>query len=251
MPDDKIRPGAGTNLTLFLLPGMLCDRALWRHQMAALAERAAIVVPELTGAASIAALAEEVLRSAPAKFALCGLSLGGYVALEIASQAPERVQRLALIASSARPDTPARRLERERALRQVRHGRFLGISPRLVSQFVHAENLRDPALLRTVTEMAKRVGRDAFIRQQTAALSRHDYRERLASIGCPTAVLCGREDRVTPLELSQELAAGIAGAELVVIEKCGHLPPLERPQEVSAALQRWLERPDKSKMPKD
>src|SRR3546814_576955 len=119
-------------------------------------------------------------------------------------------------------------------------GRFKGVTPRLLPMLLHPDRLEDEHLTRIVMDMAERVGQAAFIRQQTAILGRPDSRAGLPSIACPTLVLCGRQDAITPLELSEETAAAIPGAELAVIEECGHLSTLERPAEVTDRLRRWL-----------
>jgi pimeloyl-ACP methyl ester carboxylesterase len=232
-PDDGKIP-------LILLPGLLCDRALWAPQLAALADIAEPRVADLTQDESMPAMAARVLAEAPARFALAGLSMGGYLAQEIMRRAPERVTRLALLDTSARPDTPERLAQRRGLIELAQKGEFKGITPRLLPQWVHPDRLGDAALVRTVTEMTQRVGRDAYLRQMKAIMGRPDSRPDLPRIAVPSLVLCGREDQSTPLELHQEIAALIPGASLVVVERCGHLSTLERPEAVSQALRHWL-----------
>jgi len=229
--------------TLVLLPGLLNDSALWSHQLAHLSDTIDdIRVPDLTRHETVREIAAAVLADAPERFALAGLSMGGYVALEIVRQAPQRVERLALMDTSAREDSEEQRRRRTGLLQLADMGRFKGVTPRLLPMLVHPSRLADKAVTAPIFEMAARVGRDGFIRQQKAILSRADSRALLATIACPTLVLCGRQDQLTPLHLSEEMAAAIPGAELVVVEECGHLPALERPEVTTAALQRWLER---------
>lgn len=225
---------------LVLLPGLLCDQALWEPQLAALGDVAHMRVADLTRSESVEGLATDVLRDAPPRFALAGLSMGGYVALTILRLAPERVTRLALFDTTARADTPERTQTRQRLIKLARVGQFKGVSPRLLPDWIHPSRLSDEVLTRTVVEMAGRVGRDAFIRQQTAIMGRNDSRPGLSHIRCRTLVLCGRQDKVTPLELSSEIAADIANSRLVVVEDCGHLSTLERPDPVNAAMRAWL-----------
>lgn len=226
---------------LVLLPGMLCDRALWQHQIAAFGARAQIVVGDLTRSDTIAGIATDVLVAAPERFALAGMSMGGFVALEIMRQAPERVLRLALIDTSARADTAEQAEVRRQTMRQGKGvGAFKGMTHRQIPRWIHPAHLADAALVETVTAMTARVGRDAFMRQQQAALGRPDSRPDLPRIVCPTLVLCGREDQATPLALHEEMAAAIPDAKLVVVEECGHLSPLEQPQAVNAAMAQWL-----------
>jgi pimeloyl-ACP methyl ester carboxylesterase len=227
-------------IPLLLLPGLLCDAALWRAQVADLADLAECRIADLTRHDSVAAMAEAALADAPPRFALAGLSMGGYVAHEIMRRAPERVERLALLDTSARADSDEQRARRRGLLALARRGRFRGGTPRLLPLLVHPARIDDAPLVETVMGMAERVGRDGFLRQQTAILGRPDSRPDLPRIACPTLVLCGRQDALTPLEAHEEMAAAIPAARLVVVEECGHLAPLERPAAVSEAMRQWL-----------
>jgi pimeloyl-ACP methyl ester carboxylesterase len=225
---------------LLLLPGLLCDAALWRPQIEGLADVADPVVADLTGHSSMPALAEATLAAAPERFALAGLSMGGYVAQEVLRQAPERVERLALLDTSARPDTPEQSQRRRDLIELARIGTFKGVTPRLLPYLLHPDRLNDAALVAIVTGMAERVGRDAFLRQEEAILGRVDGREDLRRIGCPTLILCGADDALTPPELHREMAHYVRHARLVEVPECGHLSTLERPEAVNAALRGWL-----------
>lgn len=227
---------------LILLPGLLCDAALWAHQTRTLADVADVSVADLTHDDTIAGMAARVLKTAPGKFALAGLSMGGYVAQEIMRQAPARVTRLALIDTSSRADDEAQRSRRFALLSQIEHGDFKGVTTRLLPLLIHHDRLADEALVGVVRKSALHVGRDAYSRQQHAILGRPDGRADLRKIECPTLVMCGRQDALTPLPLHEEMAAEIPGASLVVVEDCGHLAPLERPRTVSAVLRYWLDR---------
>lgn len=229
---------------LALLPGLLCDSALWQPQIAALSDIADCWVADFTTQDSIAEMAESVLAVMPERFALAALSMGGYVALEIMARAPERVSRLALLDTRAQADDPEESRRRRGLIELAEKGQFKGVTPRLLPLFIHEDRLGDEALTGTVTRMAQHVGKDAFIRQQRAIIGRRDHRATLVTIRVPTLVLCGREDALTPLEDHTSMAAGIAGARLAVIEDCGHLATLERPEEVNRALRAWLQSAD-------
>jgi pimeloyl-ACP methyl ester carboxylesterase len=227
---------------LILLPGLLCDARLWAHQIEELRERAGIFVPDLTRDHTMESLAQRVLSEAPfARFALAGLSMGGYVALELMRQAPQRVERLALLDTRARPDS-SDEIERRRTLMRIAQGAkgFAPVNKRMLPLLVHASRLTDVQLVGLIQDMADSTGIDGYLRQQEAIMSRVDFRPTLPVIACPTLVLCGRQDAITPLSFHEEIAAGIAGARLHVIEECGHLSTLERPVEVNAALEEWL-----------
>jgi pimeloyl-ACP methyl ester carboxylesterase len=223
------------------LPGLLCDAALWQPQLAGLADIAKAEVPDLTRDDSVAAMAARVLAAAPPRFALAGLSMGGYVAFEILRQQPERVTRLALLDTSARPDTPLQIGFRRELIALATQGAFRLVPNRLLPLYIHASRLSDAALAHRINEMAERLGPEVFLRQQGAIMGRPDSRPLLPRIACPTLILCGRVDTRTPPALHEEMATLIPGSRLEMIEECGHLATLERPDEVNAALRRWLE----------
>jgi pimeloyl-ACP methyl ester carboxylesterase len=226
---------------LVLLPGLLCDQLLFAPQLPALASLRQVLIPDMTQDDSIEGMARRVLDTAPDRFALAGLSMGGYVALEIMRLAPERVSRLALLDTRARSDTPEETARRRGLLELSAKGEFRGVTPRLLPLLIHPDRLADDALTGVVMAMAEAVGREGFFRQQQALIAREDRRDLLGTIAVPTLVLCGREDALTPLAMHLELAAAIREATLVVIPNCGHLAPLERPQAVTRQLLGWLE----------
>lgn len=229
---------------LLLIPGLLCDHRLWSHQIAALADLAAIQVADHTRYDSMFEIARSILQQAPPRFAVAGLSMGGYLCFEILRQAPERVLKLALINTSARPDPPERIQKRLDFMALATRGRFRGVSGALLPFLVHHSRLGDKELTKTVLAMSKEMGAEIFLRQERAIIDRPDSRPELAGIRCPTLVIGGRQDEMTPPRLQEEIAAAIPHARLLILEECGHLAPLERPQEVSRALRAWLEDDD-------
>lgn len=225
---------------VLFLPGLLNDAALWAHQTAALADIADCRVADLTRSDTISGLADDALALAPGRFHLVGLSMGGYVAMEIMRRLPERVERLALLDTSARPDAPEQTERRNALIGLARSGRFRTVMPHMLPNLVHPDRTGDPALAAIAQGMADRVGPDAFARQQRAIMARPDSRPVLGGIACPTLVAGGRQDQLTPPEVMAEIARGIPGAVHVVVEDCGHLAPIERPQAVTALLRYWL-----------
>lgn len=227
-------------LPVLLIPGLLCTDELFAPQRAALSPHRPVLVADHRGAASDDVIAAQILATAPRRFALAGLSMGGYLALSIVRQAPDRVERLALLDTSARPD-PAAATERRSALMQLaRSGHFHEVADIHFPSFVHKDRSGDAMLKAIVRRMAADTGAEAYIRQQTAIAARPDRREMLPSIRCPTLVLVGDADELTPPDLSKELAAAIPDARLAVIAACGHLSTLEQPTAVSAELSHWL-----------
>jgi pimeloyl-ACP methyl ester carboxylesterase len=227
--------------SLVLIPGLLCDAALWRGQVEDLADIAQPWVADVTRDDSMTAMAQRVLAEAPAeRFALAGLSMGGYVAQTIMREAPERVERLALLDTSATADTLDQTARRGGLIDLAEKGEFHGVTPRLLPLFLHPDRLSDKPLTDAVMAMTERVGKDAFLRQQRAIIGRPDNRPNLPKIKCQTLVLCGRQDQMTPLAWSEEIASLIPGALIEVIEDCGHLTTMERPWETSVAMRQWL-----------
>ncbi len=229
-----------TRQDLLLIPGLLCSPLLWAPQVTALADIADITIADHTRDDTIAAIAARILSVAPPTFALAGLSMGGYIAFEIWRQAPERVQRIALLDTRASGDTDEETVRRKDLLALAARGKFTGIHDRLMPLFVHADRLSDAPLIATIRQMAEDVGRDGFIRQTHALMTRPSSHDTCRSIDVPALVLCGRQDALTPLHMHEEMAALIPDAELSVIEACGHLSTLERPEAVNRALRAWL-----------
>ncbi|MBF0248903.1 MAG: alpha/beta hydrolase [Alphaproteobacteria bacterium] len=228
---------------LILLPGLLCDAALWAHQAEGLADVADVRVADLTTHRSMAGLARAVLDGAPDTFALAGLSMGGYVAQEILRQAPRRVSRLALVDTNARADMPEQSERRRAMMTLAQGGKLDAVARQMLAALVHPDRLEDPLIRDAWLGMAERIGLEGYINQQTAILNRVDGRADLGAVTCPALVLCGADDQLTPPEVHEEMAAAIGeNAELVVVDDCGHLSPLERPDAVNAAFRAWLER---------
>jgi len=224
---------------LLLLPGLICDERLWRDVISGLDAEA--TVADLTQDESMAAMAERALAAAPPRFALAGLSMGGYVAFEIMRQAPERVTHLALFDTSARADDEARQETRRKGIEMVGQGKFIGVSRGLLGNLIAPQHM-GTQVAREVQAMSERVGQEAYIRQQKAILGRVDSRPTLSTITVPTLVGVGEADQMTPPELAEEMAAGIVGAELVRFPDSAHLPTMENPSAVVEAMKIWLAR---------
>src|SRR6266850_1657258 len=233
-------PRTTPRTTLVLLAGLLNTRRLFEHQIEALSDIADCIVPELRHHDTMAAIAEAALAAASQSFALAGFSMGGYVSFEILRRAPERVERLALIDTQAVPDSPEATARRHGLIEQSRIGRFHGVQRSLLPQIVHKSHLDKAAIIQPILDMALEVGADGFLREQQAIIARPDSRPLLVDIGIPTVVIVGRQDQSTPLVRAEEMAADISTSRLVVLEECGHMSPLEKPDEVSTALRRWL-----------
>lgn len=225
--------------TVVFIPGLLNDEKLWQHQVDALSQQAQVIIADLSQDDSLTAMAQRILQQAPEKFALVGLSMGGYVAFELLRQAPERVLKLALFDTSARPDSVSSAKHRQASIDSLKMGKFMGITNKLLPQIIHPSRVHDP-IAAEIKAMAQRLGGYAFVNQQKAILGRIDSRPFLSDIQIPTLVAVGENDLVTPVQLAQEIHEGIQDSHLHIFKHCGHLPPLECPEETTTLLQNWL-----------
>ena len=228
------------SLPSILVPGLNCSARLYAEQIPALWRFGPVTVADHTRDDSMAAIAQRILAEAPPRFALAGLSMGGYVAFEIMRQAPQRVAKLALLDTGARPETPEQTAGRLPRIEMAKTGRFAEVPDSQFPLLVHRNRHGDAALKHLVLTMAAETGAEAFLRQMQAIMGRPDSRPGLAAIACPTLVLVGEGDELTPPSLAQEIAAAIAGARLLVVPDCGHLSTLERPHAVTRALVEWM-----------
>jgi pimeloyl-ACP methyl ester carboxylesterase len=227
-------------IPIIVVPGLMCSARLYAEQIPVLWQFGPVMVADHRRDDSMEAIARRILRSAPERFALIGLSMGGYIASAILRLEPDRVARLALLDTSARADLPERLEARRALIAMAEQGRFDQLVDLHFPQFVHKHRHQDASLKRIVQLMAEETGPQAYVRQQNAIMGRKDWRDLLAAIRCPTVVMVGQEDEMTPPKLAQEIASGIPRARLVVVADCGHLTTLERPAEVNAALTKWL-----------
>lgn len=227
-------------MPILLVPGLVCSPRIFAPIIPALWRFGPVTVANHIRDDNMGAIARRILAEAPPRFALAGHSMGGYIAFEIMRQAPERVARLALMNTQARPDTPEASERRRGQIARAKAGEYRAILDELFAGFVHPSRRDDDALRRLVNDMGDDVGPEAFVRQLTAIMTRPDSRPTMAWIRCPTLVLSSDEDKTVPNSLSTEMAGGIPGAKLVIIPDCGHLTPPEQPQATAAALVEWL-----------
>ena len=227
-------------MPILLVPGLVSSPRIFSPVMPALWRLGPVTVANHIRDDNMGAIARRILAEAPPRFALAGHSMGGYIAFEIVRQAPDRVAKLALINTQARPDTPEAVTRRRGQIARAQAGEYHAVLDELFPGFVHPSRRDDASLRKLVHDMGDDIGADAFIRQQTAVMSRADSRPTLAWIRCPTLVLTGDEDNTIQSSLSKEMADGIHRARLVILPDCGHLSQPEQPEAVAAALVEWL-----------
>ena len=236
-------------ITPVLIPGLLCTADLFRDQLQALFDLVvrnpavnAPVVADTLSFDSIEAMAVAALKVTKGPVVAIGLSMGGYVALEMARLAPDRVQGLALLSTSYKIDTAEKCAQRMATIKIAESDRFRGVTRHLLGSFLSSTALANEALVARVLRMAQDVGRDAFISQQTAILNRRDQSDTLAAYQGEMIILCGLLDELTPPERSREMASLAACADLWLLPEIGHLSSLEAPQAVSNAVIELLKR---------
>lgn len=230
---------------LLLLPGLACDAEVWKHQARALREITGVQVADYGASDSIQEMARVAIERAPERFALAGHSMGGRVALEVFRSAPDRILGLALLDTAYKPLQPGEAGEREKAERAgyVKIAQTQGMRAMArtwLQKMVHPSRLTDEPLIESIVEMLARKSPEIFAGQIKALLARPDATPLLAAARCPTLVLCGREDAWSVLDVHRDMAARMPNARLAVIENCGHMATMERPEAVTAALVEWF-----------
>jgi len=225
---------------LLLIPGLACTGALFAAQIPVLGQGRQVIIGDHMQHDSIAGIAAHILATAPGRFALAGLSMGGYLCFEILRQAPERVERLALLDSSARADTPEKTAQRHEALELAAAGKFMAVCLSTLDLSLARSRHNDTALKQEIIDMAVETGPEVWAQQIRAIMGRKDSVPMLGCISCPTLVVVGAEDQLTPPDLANEMAAGIPDARLEVIPDCGHMSTMEKPDELTGLLQAWL-----------
>ena len=230
-----------TSLPIVLIPGLTCTARLYEAQIPALWPFGPVTIADHRRDDSMAAIARRILAAAPPRFALAGLSMGGYIAFEIMRQAPDRVAKLALLDTGARADTAEQTERRHVLIAKAKAGGYAEIPELAYPLYVHRSRHSDTALKSIVRMMAEETGLDGYLHQQQSIITRPDSRPSLSAISCKTLVLVGEGDEATPPDLAREIASGISGSRLAVIPGSGHLSTLEEPEAVNRALTEWLQ----------
>jgi pimeloyl-ACP methyl ester carboxylesterase len=229
-------PDHSDSTPILLVPGLNCSPRLYAAQIPALWRLGPVMVADHRRGETMAEIARQILAAAPSRFRLAGLSMGGYIALEIMRQAPGRVAKLALLDTSARPEAPEQTERRQKLIALAEQGRMREIMDVLWLVMVDPSRLKESALRAPMDEMAEETGAEAFIRQQRAIIGRADSRPTLAAIACPVLMIVGASDQLTSPTHAQEIAQEIPSAKLVTLAGCGHMSPMEKPEEVTKLL---------------
>ena len=226
---------------ILLVPGMLCTADAFAPQIPALWPFGPVTIASTLGGDTLADIARAILATAPPRFALCGISMGGYISLEIMRQAPERIVKLSLLNTSADPEPPEGAAQRRALVARAREGDFRDVLEKILpSILLHPAHQDDKELIAFNVRMGLKIGVEAMARQQEAIIARADSRPHLAAIAVPTLVLVGDQDVLTPPARSEALVAAIPDARLVIVPECGHASTLEQPEAVNRALLAWI-----------
>lgn len=228
---------------ILLVPGMMCDARAFEPQIRDLSRDFALQVATVTKQSSIREMAAEALHHAPSRFALCGHSMGGIVAMEMLRRAPERVTRICLISTTPLPETPEQAVWREPQIVKAQAGRLMEALDEALAPANLFDGPRKDEVRAKLKEMAKDIGAEAFVRQSRALQKRPDAQKQLRMLRAPSLVLCGEADKITPVKRHSFMAELIPYAELAVIDDAGHVPMLETPEKVNLALRAWMDLP--------
>jgi len=232
-----------TSETLVMIPPLLCDARIFAPQIADLSREHAVMVTPAACGERMEEIASQILSWAPAKLALMGMGLGGMVAMEIIRRAPDRVTRIALVATSPQADTPETAAARETQIIAARAGRWSDVLTHEINSTWMAASSDKAELVRLLTQMGQDIGPEAYIRQTRALQRRKDQQATLRQLRQPTCIMCGRHDGQYNLKRHEFMAELIPYATLEVIEQAGYLPTLEAADAVTDALQRWMKQP--------
>jgi pimeloyl-ACP methyl ester carboxylesterase len=225
---------------ILLIPGINATPRAFQEQLETFWQFGPVTIADQRGASTMSDIAEQILASAPPTFILGGFSMGGYVALEIMRQAPERVVKLMLIDTRARPDSPEETANRRRNIALAQGGKFEQAVASTFPNAVHPDHVNDATLKAIHLGMARATGPATYIREQEATMSRPDSRPSLAAIKVPTLIIVGDKDAITPPDAAREMHQAIAGSELAVIKDAGHMALVEQPEQVNAVLRAFL-----------
>lgn len=228
-----------SNQPFVLISGLNATTAVFAELAQALWPLGPVTLANQVEGEGVGGIAAHILKAAPPQFALLGFSMGGYISLEIMRQAPERVRKLCLLDTTARPDAPEASAKRRERMALAEAGQFARTVEEGFEMTVHPNHLGREDLQRLTREMAMAMGPETFIRHQRAIIERPDSRPTLPGIRVPTAVITGEADRITPPEAAREMAAAIAGAKLTLIPGAGHMAIIEQPEATIAAIVAW------------
>ncbi len=228
---------------LVFLPDLMCDARLFAPQIAAFSRDTAVMVAPVTQGERMEEIASALLTVLPSKFALAGAGLGGNVAMELLRRAPDRITRIALIATTPLAETPQEAAAREPQIIGAKTGRLNEILRDMLTPTGLAPGPGRVGVLQATVQMGTDLGPEVFVRQSRALQRRRDQQATLRHCKVPALVLCGRHDMLAPVKRHSFMAELIPQAELGVIEDAGHVPSLETPQECTDALRAWMKQP--------
>ena len=225
-----------------MVPGMRCDERIFSPQIEALSQNLEVTIADISNFSSVRELASDVLKKAPKIFSLLGHSMGGIVAMEIYSQAPDRIEKLILMDTNPKAELDEVKLKREPQIREVNKGKLLEVMRDEMKPNYLAESENKTSVLSICMDMALNLGPDVFINQSRALQSRLDQQNTIQSIKIPVLIMCGSEDKLCPVERHEMMHNMISDSDLKIINNAGHMPTLEQPRETTEVIKEWLMR---------
>ncbi len=225
---------------LYLLPGLMCDEAVWEAQVPGLSEHAEVRIPVFRGFSSLKAMAESVLADAPERFSVVGHSMGGRVAFELLALAGNRIDRFAVMDTGVHPVQPGEAAKRQVLLDAAHRRGLQAVADAWILPMLHPANHGNTALIRKISEMIMRNSVADYEGQVTALLGREDQTPIMAMISHKAWLLCGEADSWSPVSQHEAMLQGIKNAVLKVIPDAGHMCTMEQPDAVTALLVDWL-----------
>ena len=228
---------------LILIPGMMCDARMWGVIPAAIGREITHILP--TQSDTVQTLATEILQTAPPRFALAGLSMGGIIAMEVLAQAPLRVTHMALLDTNPRAELPTIQADRTRQIARAQTDLAGVLRDEMKPNYLHP-GPHKAAILDLCMDMALALGPAVFARQSNALKTRPDQTQTHAAFKGPALVLMGEHDKLCPRDRHDQMHALMPQSRLAIIPNAGHLPPLEQPQQTVAELLRWLSLPERT-----
>ena len=225
---------------LVFIPGMMCDSRLFQPQISEFSKQYLVCIAPVSYSDSIEKISLQILRQLPPKFTLIGLSMGGILAMEIIKKEPERVMKIVLMDTNFKSETSETKSKRIPQIKLVNEGKLEAVMKKQILQNYLVKNKKNQKILELCLKMAKELGKEIFINQSKALAARKNYKEILKKIKVPSLIICGRYDRLCPIEVHREMESLIKYSTLEIIPDAAHLPTLEQPSYLNKILKEWL-----------
>lgn len=229
------------HVPVVLIPGFMSDAVSWTHQFEALSSDSEVIIPgghyELP---SMQEMARHIAQELPEQFDVVGWSMGGYIAFELYRVAKDRIRKLALVSTTARPETSESAQRRAEVLAAVSNKGIRAVWSQLLDKLLYEPGRVDIAFKMRIVEAAEKLGEHVLRSQTTAIIERRDARPDLETMGCETLIVAGQHDVIVPMEQSIEMNRSMIHSRLHVIRQAGHCSPWEQPEQINNLLRTFF-----------